>query len=242
VVVHIFMTAVGAVALSATLSSGCGSHLVVTKGALQKDISDRLAKAGQPPQSVTCKEDLIGEVGRTARCDVVVSPTDSFEPIVRVTGVDGTTVNYDMKPSLSQEQLQQSVSRLIAQASGVPVKSVACESGLDGTSGTDAYCWVDAGGVRLRRTVEVKSVNGLMMNYDLTPVLTRAEIEKSLLDQLEQQSGQRPDGAACTDNLEGKTGTTIDCLVVSGGAGTTYAVTVTAVEGTKINYSYAPKT
>ena len=42
---------------------------------LQKDISERLEKAGQKPESVTCKDDLEGEVGKTTRCEVALSPT-----------------------------------------------------------------------------------------------------------------------------------------------------------------------
>jgi hypothetical protein len=43
-------------------------------------------------------------VGRTAHWDVVLSPTNSFEPVVTVTRVDGTTIDYEMTPAVSKEQ------------------------------------------------------------------------------------------------------------------------------------------
>jgi len=241
VIVRIWTTGVVAVAVASAASAGCGSQLMVTKDDLQKDISDRLSKAGQPPQSVTCKADLIGEVGKTTRCDVVLGPTNSFEPIVTVTGVDANTVNYEMTPAMSKEQLQQSVSNMVELESAVPAESVNCESGLEGREGTEAFCWVESGGVMLRRTVVVEKVDGLLMSYDLIPILPKAEVESSLLARLERERGQRPDSAACTDNLEGKPGTSIDCLVVTGGQSQTFAVTVTTVEGKMIDFSYVPK-
>jgi hypothetical protein len=86
----------GAVVLAGAVLSGCGSHPTVSKDSLQNDISDRLTKAGQQPRSVTCKDDLIGEVGRSARCEIVLSPQNTFESVVTVTGVAGSVVNYDM--------------------------------------------------------------------------------------------------------------------------------------------------
>lgn len=213
----------------------------VAKDALQKDISERLSKAGEQPESVTCKEDLVGEVGMTAHCEVVMSATNSFEPIVTVTGVDGTTINYDMTPALSQHQLEKAVSRLVVDAGGFEVKSVSCESGLEGKVGTVAHCDVDAEGVRLRRTVKVSDVDGLMMNFDVVPVLTKAEVESSLLDELEAQVGQRPDSATCSGDLEGKPGNTVECTIVAGPDIQTFTLTVSTVNGSKINYSYEPK-
>ncbi len=163
----------------------------VGKDALQTDIAARLAKAGEQPQSVTCKEDLIGELGKTTRCEVVMSPTNSFEPVITVTGVDGSAINYEMSPAVSKEQLEKAVSRLVADAARVQVASVSCESGLEGKVGATAHCDVDAGGVKLRRTVEVNTVEGLMMNFDVVPVLTKAEVETSLLNELAD-----PDAAA----------------------------------------------
>ena len=96
---HTVISAVGALATVWALVSGCdasvgvGGNPAVGKDALQADIAARLEKAGEKPQSVTCKEDLIGEVGKTARCEVVMSPTNSFEPIITVTGTDGNTIN-----------------------------------------------------------------------------------------------------------------------------------------------------
>lgn len=240
-------TAVGALATVWALVAGCdatvgiGGTPAVDKDALQTDIAARLAKAGEQPQSVTCKEDLVGEVGKTARCDVVMSPTNSFEPVITVTGVDGGTIDYEMSPAVSKEQLEKAVSRVVAGAARAPVASVSCESGLDGKVGATAHCEVDAGGVTLRRTVEVNKVEGLMMNFDVVPVLTNAEVAGSLLEEFERQSGRRPDSAQCAGNLEGKAGNTVECTVVTGQDTASYTLTVTTVSGGSINYSYAPR-
>jgi hypothetical protein len=234
----------GALATAGALLSGCSVDVgvnaapTVSKNALQTEIADRLTKAGEKPESVTCKEDLVGEVGKTARCEVVMSAMNSFEPVVTVTGVDGSTIDYEMMPALSKEQLEKAVSRLVTAHSGVHVDSVSCESGLEGKVGRAAYCDVDAGGARLRRTVEVNNVQGLMMNFDVVPVLMKAEIESSLLDELANKVGQRPDSAECSGNLEGKPGNTVDCTIVAGPDTAAFTLTVTTVEGSKINYHY----
>ena len=73
-----------------SFSAGVNNVPTVSKDALQEDISQRLAEASEQPESVTCKGDLVGEVGKTVRCEVVMSATNSFEPIITVTGVDGS--------------------------------------------------------------------------------------------------------------------------------------------------------
>lgn len=159
--------------LVAAVTMACGCTLntgvpTVDKDALQADIADRLAKAGAAAQSVTCKEDLVGEVGRTARCDVVLSPTNSFEPVVKVTGVNGTTIDYEVTPAVSKEQLERTVARLVVAAGG-QADSVSCETGLNGEVGAVAHCDIEAGGVQDPRDVKVNKVEGLLMNFDLVP-------------------------------------------------------------------------
>jgi hypothetical protein len=207
---------------------------------LQNEVAPARTKTGEQPHSVTCRENLVGEVGRTTRCEVVMSPTNSFEPVITVTGVDGSAINYKMRPAESKEQLEKAVSRLVADAAHAQVASVSCESGLEGEVGATAYCEVDSGGVKLRRTVEVNTIEGLMMNFDVVPVLTKAEVESSLLNELEIQQ-QRPDSARCSGNLEGRPGNTVECTVVTGPDTTSFILMVTTVEGDKINYSYTPR-
>jgi hypothetical protein len=244
---HTVITAVGALATAWALVSGCDANVgvggtpAVGKDALQTDIAARLAKAGEQPQSVTCNEDLVGKLGKTTRCEVVMSTTNSFEPVITVTGVDGSAINYEMSPAVSKGQLEKAVSRLVADAARVQAASVSCESGLDGKVGATAHCDVDANGVKLRRTVEVNTVEGLMMNFDLVPVLTKEEVATSLLDEFEKQLGRRPDSAQCAGNLEGKAGNTVDCTVVSGPDTRSFTLTVTMVSGGSINYSFAAR-
>ncbi len=237
---------IGAAALVGATLTGCSFSLgsgppVVDKSALQSDISERLSKLGESPESVTCKDDLVGEVGKTARCEVVISATNSFEPVVTVTGAEGSTVKYDMNPAVSKEQLQTSVATLLASGPGADVDSVECESGLDGKKGAVSYCDVTGGGVTVRRTVEVTGVSGLMMNFDVIPMLTQAEVEGSLLDELERQVGTRPDTATCAGGLEGKPGNTVECSIITGPDTQDFLLTVDTVDGGKINYSYAPQ-
>ena len=68
----------------------------------ERHLATGWTEAGQKPQTVTCKDDLMGEVGKTTRCEVVLSSDNSFEPVITVTKVEGTTVSYDMTPALSK--------------------------------------------------------------------------------------------------------------------------------------------
>ena len=162
---------IGAVALGVGLS-GCsfsasvGGPPVVAKADLQKDITDRLTEAGQTPKSVTCSEDLIGELDKTTRCEVVLSDTNQIEPIVKTTKVEGTTVSYEMTPALSQEQLQTQVAALVEQ-NGMAVDTVACAGGLEGVVGNKANCTVNGDGETTETVVDVTEVNGLLMNFQI---------------------------------------------------------------------------
>ncbi len=164
-----------AVLIGATVS-GChfsasvgGGPPVVGKADVQKDITDRLTKAGQTPQSVNCSEDLVGEVGKTTRCEVVLSETNAIEPIVKTTKVEGTTVSYEMTPALNQDQLQRQVGMLMKQ-NGMAVDTVTCTGGLEGVVGKETRCTVQGGGDTTEASVKVTEVNGLLMNFQIYPV------------------------------------------------------------------------
>jgi hypothetical protein len=231
----------GSVLVGACSAGGVEPTPKVSKDVLQKDISDKLTKGGEVPKSVICKDDLVGEVGKTTVCEVDLGVTGSIEPVVKVTGIDGTKVNYEVTPAVSQQQLEKAVSALVEQASSATVDSVSCESGLAGTPEAVAYCTVNSGGDTLRRIVEVTKVDGLSMVWMVAPILLKAEVENTLLNLLERQLGQRPDSASCADNLQGKAGTSVECVVTSGGRTQPFTLTVTTVQGSYINFSYQPK-
>lgn len=240
------MAVVAALVCTGSALAGCSSGApaakpMVDKADLQKDISARLQKAGQKPESVTCKDNLKGEVGTTTRCEVVLSATNGFEPIVTVTKVDDASVSYAVAPAVNAEQLQQAVATMVSQASGATVDSISCESGLTGTQGAQAHCDVTAAGTTLRRTVEVTTVDGLLMNFTVIPVLPKAQVQSSLLDQLQAQLGRRPDSADCVGDLEGKPGNAVDCAVVAGDENQDFTLTVTTVDGDTLHYGFAPK-
>src|ERR1700755_2484479 len=94
--------ALGGLATVVALQSGCDFTAdvnplpTVAKDVLQNEITDRLTAVGQRPQSVRCAEDLVAEVGRSTHCDVVMSPTNSFAPVVTITGVAGAAIDYEV--------------------------------------------------------------------------------------------------------------------------------------------------
>lgn len=236
--------AMGGVALGCFALTGCSfsfdadSAPIVSKAALQDDISKRLTDAGEKPQSVTCKDDLVGEVGKITRCEVVISATNSFEPIVKVTGVEGDSINYEMTPALSKVQVENAVKGLVEDAAGYKVSSVSCASGLEGITGKTTSCQVDAPAGKSRWDVEIDEVRGLLMNFQVYPVISQDSIEGEFLDRIDKELGRRPDTVTCTGDLVGKTGSTIDCNVVVGGQPGPFTLTVTGVDGGIINYRF----
>ena len=217
------------------------STATVSKDDLQKDISQRLTDAGQPPQSVTCPEDLVGQFGQSVRCEVTMNAIISTEPVVTVTSLEGTKINYDITVAVSKTQLEATVSRLAAATTNAPITTVACKSGLEGKYGGEAYCDVIAAGVTTRHIVDVTNVSGLQMDYGLVPVVPKAALEGSLVAQL-RQAGQHPDSATCAGDLQGKVGNVIECTTLTGGQTQAYVLTVTAVPGGNVTYKYALKT
>ncbi len=233
------MVAAGAVGCS-VVSCTADQTPKVSKQELQNDVSHRLVETGAVPKSVICPDDLIGEVGRSVRCAVTTTMGAPFEPLITVTGVEGSTVNYDVIPVESKAQLEVLVSQQMAKSYKTEVESVACDSGLDGKVGAITHCNVTTKGVTLRRTVEVTSVAGFTMNYDVVPILTKDAAASSLLAQLEQV-GPRPDSASCANDVDGKPGNTVECTAVTRGRPEVFIVTVTTVTGNNIACSYARK-
>jgi Domain of unknown function (DUF4333) len=227
--------------ISFTHPVGSDSSPAVSKADLEYDISQRLTAAGQVPLSVSCPGDLVGTLGRSIRCEVTMGQANSFEAVVAVTGVAGTKVDYDITASVSKSQLEGSVSQLLTNAGKAAPQAVICQSGLNGTLGAVAQCDVTAAGVTSRRTVEVSAVSGLGLRYGLIPALDHAVVASSLLSQL-RQIGQHPESATCAGDLEGTVGKTVACSTLTAGHNKDYTVTVTAVAGGKITFTYAPTT
>ncbi|MDX1874257.1 DUF4333 domain-containing protein [Mycolicibacterium sp. 120266] len=215
----------------------------VSAAALQKMVTDQLTAAGVTPQRVDCRQDLLGRVGQTARCDVTVTPVNSFEPIISVTAVDGAQISYAMTPSVTTGQLQVAVADMVGRSTTTAPEAVSCESGLAGTVGATAYCTVTVGGVATRQAVAVTRVQGLSMEYRLVPesgqVLPKAVAEGALLAQL-RQSGQNADSASCLGDLRIAVDATMACVAVTGGQPRNYVLAVASVVNGSVTFKVRP--
>ena len=146
--------------------SGCSVKVETQKSVsaadLQKDLTDRLTKAGSPPESVTCSSDLVAEVGKTASCDVVISASNVVEADITATKVDGSTVDFTYAPALTKAQLQKAVMNL-AQA-----ESVTCDAGLAGKVDAVTKCQVVRDGTTTDANVVVTKVDGLSIDFSVS--------------------------------------------------------------------------
>jgi hypothetical protein len=165
------VAAVGAAALCCAALSGCNVSVntgtkAIDKADLQKAITEKFAGT-EKPQSVTCPDDLEGAVGKTAKCDVVIGDANTFQVVLTVDKIDGSTANYTMAPAMSQAQVEKAVVNTIGAGGPMP-QSATCDSGLEGKEGATVRCQiVDSNGQPLGSTVTIKSVDGLMMNLGI---------------------------------------------------------------------------
>ncbi|ULE32298.1 DUF4333 domain-containing protein [Mycobacterium sp. IDR2000157661] len=86
------------VSSAAAVMVGCSSGTpTVDREDLAGEINKRLEQqVGRAPDSVTCPQNLRGEVGNTERCELK-DGDDTYGVTVTVTKVEGTDVSFDFK-------------------------------------------------------------------------------------------------------------------------------------------------
>lgn len=221
----------------AVVAAGCASEPVgeaVSAANLQKNITERLTTAGVTPKVVTCSSGLPAEPGASTRCDVVLTDTNSIQPVVTLTTTD--PVNYAVTPAVSGQQLATAVGALLS------TDEVSCAAGLEGKTGAQAICEVTRDGVAMTRIVEVTNVEGLLMSYSVLPAIDRDEAQDLLAMQWAEDNGGRlPERTDCRGDLQGQVGATLDCTVVVDGQSSDLTLTVTKVDGDAVEFGYEPK-
>ncbi len=167
-----FILLVGAATVVCATLSGCqfnvhtGGNPSVAKADIEKTITEKLTTGDQKPQSVSCPEDLTAEVGKSTTCDVVLND-DEFQTTATVTKLDGETASYDMSPSLSKAQVEKRVNVFLT-GNNWQIDSVACDSGLEGKTGTSVHCQVTPsdGEPPFGETVTMGDIRGLAMDLN----------------------------------------------------------------------------
>lgn len=238
-----------AVALAGLLGtglSGCSASVHVGSSAsktasvsaddLQKDLTNRITQGGMTVQSVTCKDELVGEVGKTARCDVSFSDTNNIEAVFTATKVEGSTVSFEITPAMTKEQVEKAVAGLAS------APSATCASGLDGKVGETTKCEIMIDGKPAKRIVEVSTVEPAKLGIELSvfALLPKEQVADVLMQKL-GSDGQPVETVDCVDDMVSKVGSTVECAAVTGNDKTGYVVTVTEVEGDNVNFDYKAK-
>lgn len=232
----------GMVAAAGILGSGCSAKVEtsstksVSAADLQTNLADRLTAAGSPPKTVTCKGDLTGEVGKTARCDVVFSDTNSLEAIVTATNVDGTDITYELTPAMTKDQVEKAVAGIAA------VPSAKCDAGLDGKVGETTSCEITQDGQPANRIVEVAKVDPATLGIELSVfmLLPKEQVQEVLLQKL-SSDGTPVETVECVGDVSSKAGSTVECVAVTGNDRQGYDVTVIGAEGDNVDLDYEAK-
>ncbi len=95
------LTAVAA----SVLLVGCSGSVTVgnsdpklSANKLATTVAEKLAATtGQPKPDITCPKDLVGKVGNTTRCTLTADDGSTLGVTVKVSSVDGSKVNFDIK-------------------------------------------------------------------------------------------------------------------------------------------------
>lgn len=233
--------AAGTVALTALAlglgMSGCSAKVEsktassISAADLQTKLTEQFAGSKTPPKSVTCKDELPAEVGKTVSCDVAISETNNVEAVVTVTGVKGGDPSYEISPALTKEQLAQAVSAKTG------ASTVICPTGLEGKIGATATCDTTADGVAAKRLISVDNVSGLQMDVSTKKVWSKEQVQEVLLQKL-NADGTPAETVECVDGVVAQTGANVECVTVTGTQKKGYVVTVTTFDNDSLGIDY----
>jgi hypothetical protein len=119
--------------------------------------------------ATTCPGALIGETGRSVRCEFTVGgqPVDATATVSSVTDSKAKfDIALEARP-VSQELVEQDIAYSLTHDYGATVDSVTCAGGLDPKVGDSVLCTATGGGERLDLQVGVASVDDGLVGYQL---------------------------------------------------------------------------
>lgn len=132
-------------------------------------------------------------------------------------------------PSMSAADLQKSLASRISTAT--PAKAVTCPSGLTGEVGSVTSCEVAVNdSTSVQANVTVTKVVGSTIDYDFTPSMTQAQLEKAFSANVSAQ-------VTCDAGLDGKVGSSTTCHVTNNGTTDDTTVSVSKVQGLYMSLS-----
>ena len=132
-------------------------------------------------------------------------------------------------PTMSAADLQKSLAARIS--ASTPPQSVTCPNDLTGVVGkTDACVVVVNDNTSVQANVTVTKVNGANFDYEFTPAMTQAQLEKAFAANVQAQ-------VACDGGLDGKIGSSTVCHVTKNGTTDDATVTVSKVQGLYLSLS-----
>ena len=143
----------------------------------------------------------------------------------------------DVTPTVAKDALQKDVADKLT-AAGERPQTVVCESDLVGEVGRTTHCDVAIGTTNgFQPIVTVTGIDGGAIQYDLTPALSREQLEAAVARLVAEKSSDRIDSVACDSGLTGETGASAGCDVVAGGVPARRMVEVTEVSGLTLNFT-----
>lgn len=129
-----------------------------------------------------------------------------------------------------------------AKSEQAEVEDVTCEGELEPEEGAEQRCgFTDRFGDRYGVDVTVTGVDGDELTYDLDPdpgqTVEVEELEPELVSQLSELSGGvPPDAVECPEDLPGREGATVTCVLTAGTDRLETYVTVTSAEGPDVAF------
>lgn len=138
-------------------------------------------------------------------------------------------------PTIDRAALERDVAGTLAEQSGTE-PDVTCPDDLTGVVDESVRCDVAVGSDQVPVEVVVTAVDGSDISYEVAPTMLRSSVEQEVSAELEQQVGVAPDDLSCPDDLVGRVGEELRCVLTAGSDQLGVTVTVTAVEGAEIRF------
>jgi Domain of unknown function (DUF4333) len=139
-------------------------------------------------------------------------------------------------PTVASADLQADITKRLDDAGQTP-QSVTCQTDLEGVVGKSTVCEVVLSETNaIEPIVEVTKVEDTTVSYEMTPALSKEQLERSVAALVTESAGEKATEVTCQSGLKGEEGTEANCSMELGGEPLDTVVTVTTVDGLLMNF------